>query len=96
MTDLGDPLGKSIRFLPLPLMKALYSCVGISPSSGALTSIFASASPTVAASPALYKGAYLIPYGKLAEASKLGCDEALAKELWETSEKIVKDVLEKE
>ena len=36
-----------------------------------------------------WEGAYLQPPGKMGKASEMGCDEELAKELWETTEKFL-------
>lgn len=62
---------------------------------GAYTSLFAATSAEVAAAREKYKGAYLLPYGEVAAVTKEARDPALAKTLWETSERVVQDALER-
>jgi hypothetical protein len=64
---------------------------------GSATSVFAAASKKVLEEreKGTYKGAYLVPYGKIGSSSKwtkgeLG--ERLARELWETTEKVLEEV----
>ncbi len=40
----------------------------------------------------VYKGAFLFPIGKLRKITEDGKDERLAKELWETSEEVLKEL----
>lgn len=54
---------------------------------GAWTGLFAAASPIVRADPEKYKGAYLVPFGKIEQASADARNPQLAKDLWESSEK---------
>ncbi|OJA18609.1 hypothetical protein AZE42_01760 [Rhizopogon vesiculosus] len=56
---------------------------------GAYTSAFAAASEEVAKQRDKYKGAYLIPVGKVAEPTNIARDEVLAKELWDSVEKFL-------
>jgi hypothetical protein len=60
----------------------------MAPDVGAYTTVFAAASP-IPQMDARYKGAYLRPIARLSEATSLACNEELAAELWETTEKIV-------
>ncbi|EIM89870.1 NAD-P-binding protein [Stereum hirsutum FP-91666 SS1] len=62
---------------------------------GAYTSLFAATSAEVAAAREKYKGAYLVPYDEVAAVTKEARDTALAKTLWETSETVVRDVLQR-
>ena len=50
-------------------------------------SVFAAAAPAVRAHADAYKGAYLVPVGKIAPPSADAMDARLAQELWATSEK---------
>lgn len=61
---------------------------------GAITSLFAATSPQVWASRNSYGGAYLIPFGMVETPSENGQNAELAEELWKTSERVVKFVLE--
>ncbi|KAG7452513.1 uncharacterized protein BT62DRAFT_925057 [Guyanagaster necrorhizus] len=62
------------------------------PDIGAYSSVFVAASPEVDADPR-YQGGYLQPIAQLGEASKTACDPEVARELWQTSEKIVEGML---
>ena len=44
--------------------------------------------------PSLYKGAYLVPYGRIAAANPKALDENLASGLWASTERIVGEILE--
>ncbi|KAF9014141.1 NAD-P-binding protein [Cyathus striatus] len=59
---------------------------------GAMTSVFAAGSPEVKEKMDAYKGAYLVPVAKIADPSKYATDERLAKELWETTERVVAEL----
>ncbi|KAL1746859.1 hypothetical protein HDZ31DRAFT_33244, partial [Schizophyllum fasciatum] len=59
---------------------------------GALTPLYAAAAPEAGK----LGGAFILPYKEVAPEEGLLANAALAKELWETSEKVVKDVLSKE
>ncbi|KIK98614.1 hypothetical protein PAXRUDRAFT_823658 [Paxillus rubicundulus Ve08.2h10] len=63
----------------------------VHPDVGGYTSAIAAASPEVAQNRDKYKGAYLVPVGKLQKPSQMACDEGLAKELWETIESFLVD-----
>lgn len=65
------------------------------PLQGAFTSLFAATSEEVAAAREKYKGAFLVPYGKLLKLTKEATDPVLAKTLWETSEGVVRDALQR-
>lgn len=62
---------------------------------GAFTSLFAATSAEVAANRKKYKGAYLVPYGEMSAVTKEASDPVLAKTLWETSERVVRDALQR-
>ena len=60
---------------------------------GALTALFAATDPVVREEKEKYSGAYLIPYGTIDEVSDAAKDAGLAKELWDSSEKVVTHIL---
>ncbi|KAI0305347.1 hypothetical protein B0F90DRAFT_1625138 [Multifurca ochricompacta] len=63
----------------------------ISPHDGGYTPAWAAASRQVFEEREKYKGKYLVPYGTIEEASKDAQREDLAKELWETTENVLKE-----
>jgi hypothetical protein len=65
----------------------------MTPMEGATTTLFAATSPKVYADKEAYKGAYLVPPGMIEEPIGNGQNDELARELWATSERVVKDVL---
>jgi len=59
-----------------------------------MTSLFAATSLEAAAAPEKYRGAFLVPYGKVeALATKASRDPDLARKLWQTTENVMQDVL---
>nr|CRX79016.1 hypothetical protein [Leucosporidium scottii] len=71
------------------IISAIVKTLWLSPAQGALTSLFALTSPEIRASNK-YRGAYLHPYGKIAEPEFApATDPAFARELWELTEQIV-------
>jgi hypothetical protein len=68
-----------------------FSLFFISPHDGGYTPAWAAASRKVFEERNDYKGKYLVPYGVIEEASEDARREDLAKELWETTEKISKE-----
>lgn len=58
--------------------------------------MFAAASPEVRAQPQNYQGKYMLPVGKIkydiGGKSKPSKDIALARELWDTTERILKEL----
>ncbi|THH20252.1 hypothetical protein EW146_g1098 [Bondarzewia mesenterica] len=78
------------------MIRILLWFVAITPLEGAYTSLFAATSAEVAAAPDKYKGKYLESYGKTVKlTTKESQDPVLAKRLWNTTEKVVADVLAK-
>lgn len=71
------------------------STIAITPLQGAFTPLFAATSAEVAAAREKYKGAFLTPYGKITTVTKEARDPVLAKTLWETSERVIRDALQK-
>jgi hypothetical protein len=71
------------------LIKWGFSLFFISPHDGGYTPAWAAASRTVGEERDSYKGGYLVPYGVIEEASEDARREDLAKELWETTERIL-------
>ncbi|KAI0804590.1 NAD-P-binding protein [Irpex lacteus] len=69
------------------LMRLLF----LSPDVGSYTSVFAAASPDVDGDER-YKGGYLRPIARLEEASAQANDPILARELWETTEKVIAEL----
>lgn len=81
-------------FTSLPcgrLVNYLFSLIFISPHDGAYTPAWAAAARAVAEEHEKYAGAYVVPYGKLEEASAHAQDGALARELWDTTERVLGD-----
>lgn len=62
---------------------------------GAFTSLFAATSANVAAAREKYKGKLLVPYGEVTPLTKEARDPVLAKTLWETSERVVREALQR-
>ena len=58
---------------------------------GSLTPLFAATDPIVREK---YAGAYVIPYGTIDELSDTAKDEHLAKEVWDSSERVVDQILD--
>ncbi|KAI9459151.1 NAD-P-binding protein [Lactarius psammicola] len=73
------------------LINWAFSLFFISPHDGGYTPAWAAAARQVFEERDKYKGKYLVPYGTLEEPSKDAQREDLAKELWETTEKVLKD-----
>lgn len=64
----------------------------LSPSQGAFTSLFCLTSPLVKEQAAVYRGAYLVPFGRVVPPVPKARDVALQRKLWELSEEIVGEV----
>ncbi len=64
----------------------------MTPGQGAYTSLFAATSPLVHKEKRKYAGGYLIPYGELQEPSEETNDPVAARDLWESSDRIVKEL----
>jgi len=75
------------KYLLLPLIYLL----SYKPDQGAYTSVFAAASEEVSKQRDKYKGAYLVPMGKIADPTDFARDEELAKELWSSVEKFLEE-----
>ena len=67
-----------------------FSLFFISPHDGGYTPAWAAASRQVFEERDKYKGKYLVPYGVLEEASEDARREDLAKDLWDTTETVLK------
>ncbi|KAE8380172.1 hypothetical protein BDV26DRAFT_257827 [Aspergillus bertholletiae] len=65
----------------------------LTPLDGALTPLFAAAHPLPFIERERYGGAYLVPFGGIGNTSEDGENKQLAKDLWDTSERLLKDVL---
>ena len=68
-----------------------FSLFFISPHDGGYTPAWAAASRKVFEERDNYKGKYLVPYGIIEDASEDAKREDLAKELWGTTERILKE-----
>lgn len=65
----------------------------IPPDRGSYASVFAAGAPVVRAEPEKYKAAYLTPKARIGKPpSQQATNANLAKELWETTERIVKEI----
>jgi len=77
---------------PFPIIAGiLFALFFDTPEVGAYTPCFAAASPEIRANPDRYKGAFIDPVGLITEPSENARNNKLAKELWETTESILKD-----
>lgn len=79
----------------LPLSRLVTWLAGFfsdQPEQGSFTTLFAAASPLIKQNPAAYRGKYISPYTKVEDPSPTARDPNLAKTLWSTTEKILKDV----
>ena len=65
----------------------------VAPAQGAWTQLFAATSPEVREKRGAYKGAYLMPVKKVTVPSGDGTDMGKARQLWETSERLVAEKL---
>jgi len=73
----------------------LMSTFALTPDKGAYNSCFAAASPLVRKSVDQYKGAYLMPVGRIVEPAANGKDVGMQDALWETTEKYLKQCASK-
>ncbi|TFK39290.1 hypothetical protein BDQ12DRAFT_722666 [Crucibulum laeve] len=79
---------------PIPLLASLVMGIFfLTPEEGAYTSCFAAASPKLREEPDKWAGVYLEPVGKRGKISQNAKRDELARELWETTEMILKDVV---
>lgn len=77
----------------LQLVMRLYKAIKFLPvKHGGITPAFAAASVEVKADREKYEGAYLVPYGKIEKGSKEAEDPDLAKELYNTTERILSEI----
>lgn len=90
--DLTYDLFSSLR--PAFLARVFLKLVCIVPEKGSYAILFAAASPKVKANLSKFKGSYLMPFDKISETSAEGNDPALAKTLWETTEKVLNEKYE--
>ncbi|RDB30491.1 hypothetical protein Hypma_007324 [Hypsizygus marmoreus] len=78
--------------MPYPMLASIVFALFFAvPEVGAYTSCFAAASPKVRDNPDKYKGAFVEPVGIITEPSDIAKREDLALELWETTERVLKD-----
>ncbi|KAG8905491.1 hypothetical protein FRC01_008325 [Tulasnella sp. 417] len=70
------------------LVRLALAVFGLTPLQGAYTTLFAATSPKIEAESAKYKGSYLQPFTRLAEANAYSKDKQLAEDLWACSEEV--------
>ncbi|KAM5540685.1 hypothetical protein V8D89_005716 [Ganoderma adspersum] len=75
-----------------PLYRAVAFLTFTAPATGALGPLFCAVSPVPRAEPRLYRGAYLDPPAKLSRCSKLAESRELAGELWDTTERVLREI----
>ena len=74
-----------------PLFAAFFKLTFLSMADGARTPVFAATSPLMVERRDEYKGAYVVPFGKVGTPPHPQAEDAeLAKELWDTTESIVR------
>jgi len=73
------------------LINWFFSLFFISPHDGGYTPAWAAASSRVSEDRETFKGKYLVPYGAIEEASEDAKRSDLAKELWETTERVLQN-----
>lgn len=88
-TTFTENAAKQLRNLPPGAFQILQASMA-SPTHGASTVAFAAAGSQVRAEAEKYKGAYIKPEG-IGRTSRAGEDKELAKELWDTTEGLVKE-----
>ncbi|KAF5005440.1 hypothetical protein FDECE_8105 [Fusarium decemcellulare] len=66
---------------------------GLSPFEGAITPLYAAAHPEPAQDRAKFAGSFVMPFGGLKEASEDANNTKLARQLWDTTEKVLGDLL---
>jgi hypothetical protein len=84
--------GDGFSFFLKPVYKLCVTMLFKPVDVGAYNSTFAAASPIVKEKPELYKGAYLVPVGKIAKPSPQALNEELATELRASTERILRDL----
>lgn len=87
------PVNTFAARMPFPWLAAVVFALFFAvPEVGAYTSCFAAGAEEVRDDPAKYKGAFLEPVGVVTQPSEVARRDELAKELWETTERILEDV----
>jgi NAD(P)-dependent dehydrogenase (short-subunit alcohol dehydrogenase family) len=81
----ADRLPPAIRSIGTFIMKWFFT----HPDEGAYTTILAAASPDVRTRPEKYKGAYLVPVGRIFKLGKTARNPELGPELWRTTEEFL-------
>ncbi|KZS87491.1 NAD(P)-binding protein [Sistotremastrum niveocremeum HHB9708] len=76
----------------LPFGKAIARLVFMAQEDGAITSAFAAGGTEIKLDVERYKGVYLVPFGKIGKKSKEANDPQKAVDLWNTAEKILKEL----
>ena len=86
----------TLPFIVRPIIRLILWITFDTPETGSLTSVFAASAPEVHQKPEVYKGSYLMPVnGKAVPSEVVGqaLDQELAKELWESTERMIEEKL---
>jgi hypothetical protein len=78
-------MGRILKVVILPLFF-------LSMSKGGMNSAFAAAGQDIKKDRAPYKGAYLMPVGKITQPSKAALDDRLATELYDTTKEVLSEM----
>lgn len=87
---------ENVGAVPLigPLMRSMAPNFALSPLDGASTALFTATSLEVRSRAHEFKGAYIVPFGKIAEPSKDGKNTDLAVKFWQASIDITTQILQ--
>lgn len=78
---------------PFPVLASIFmGLFFVTPEVGAYNSCFAAASPLIRQHPEKYKAIYLVPVGVIQAPGKNAQRDDLARDLWETTENVLKDL----
>lgn len=78
--------------IPMWILLPVVKLGAYPPNEGAYTSLFAATSTVIKADKRRYAGAYLTPFGAIAQPSKEARDPVAARNLWETTERVVSEL----
>jgi hypothetical protein len=86
-----ESMGRVLSLLVAPIFYTFSYVVMISPKDGALTSLYCATSPDIENKQ--IKDKFFVPFAKEEEPLPIARDDALAKKLWEFTEKLVNEKL---
>ena len=75
-----------------PFFSFIAPWIWTAPSVGGENSVWAAASKAPKEQSGLYEGSFVKPVGKIMKLNETSGSERLAKELWETTEKVLKEI----